>query len=212
MPGLMAVALSALLAVAAPCAVAQPVSDAEVERLGGLLVEMMPIGEIFDQMTAADPAWPLGAAEVAPEQLACMRSELSSDGYLRAKLTDARAYATDNRARVASDIALLEQGASMLFGQLVKGGADPAVSDTNAFTAATLGAATPNQLLSMMTVITDPKHAALREAAGIGDAIDVTQSPQANEKNGFQLGVSIVTQLMIKSMDTCKVPTSAILG
>ena len=141
-----------------------------------------------------------------------MRGELSSPGYLRAKQGDARTYAEAHGSRVAADITLLEGGASSLFGQMVLAGAEPGASDGAAVGNAVLAKATPAQLLSFMTVMTDPNHAALRGAAGIGDAIDTTRTEQENEKSGFQLGASLVTQLMIKSMDTCKVPTSAILG
>ncbi|MBJ7574110.1 hypothetical protein [Luteimonas sp. MC1828] len=195
----------------APAAHAQNVAPGDIDRLAGLLVEMMPIGDVFDAIAKQDPTWPLQERPdaVTAEQLACMRGELSSAGYRRAKRADASAYASAHPSRVRGDIALLEGGASVLFGRLVmEGAATEGGGDSNAV----LAGSTPAQLLSFMTVMTDPKHAALREAAGMGDAIDATRSAEENEKSGYQLGASIVTQLMIKSLDTCQVPTSAILG
>lgn len=213
-PAVFGLALSAALLGAAPLSGAQVHAAGDTEKLAELLVEMMPIGQVFDAIAAQDPAWPMQERPdaVSAEQLACLRGELSSPGYRRTKLGDARAYAEAHGSRVPADIALLEGGASMLFGQLVLAGAAPGAVGGQDASNAVLAAATPAQLLSFMTVMSDPNHAALRRAAGIGDAIDATRSEKENEKAGYQLGASLVTQLMIKSMDTCQVPTSAILG
>lgn len=185
----------------------------DVDRLADLVVEMLPLGRIFEAQAAKDPTWPLQdkAGAASAEQLACMRSELTQAGYRRSKRADLQAYAAANASRVASDVRLLEDGAAALFGSLVMAGADAERTGVEPDPNAVLAAAKPEQLLAFMTFFSDPNHSALRKAAGLGDALGLDKSAQENEAAGQQLGSSLSVQQMIKAMAACKVPTSVLL-
>jgi hypothetical protein len=204
--------LAGLLACAGAAAMpADAPADARAERLADALVKMLPMGKIFADAAAANPKWPLQEKPeaVSAEQLACVRGELSVDGYRRARLEEARQYAAANPSRMDQDLALLDGGAARLFGTMVQAGADEASTGKKAVPEEILASATSEEVLSFVTFISDPAYAGLRKLSGYGDAFDVTRSAHENEKAGEQLGASLAVQLMIKAMGTCKVPPSA---
>jgi hypothetical protein len=184
-------------------------NEDDVERLGELLIRMLPFGDIFDMVSAKDPQWPAQdtKGKVSAQQLACMRGELSSAGYRRMKLADAQAYADANPSRLSSDIELLEQGAADVFGKVVRAGIESEGSDP----VAVMKTFSPEQMMSFVTFFNDPNYGQLRKLSGVGDALSVSKSSEENEAAGEKLAATIVSQLMFKAMATCDVPMSAVL-
>lgn len=187
-------------------------SKSDVQRMTDLQVKMMPFGAIFDMLSKEDPNWPMQEKPdaVTPEQLACLRGELSTPGYRRYKQAQVETYLAENPSRAASEIALLEQGAAELFGKLILAGADSERSGIQANPETLLKDSTPEQMSSFMSFFGDPNHADLRKLSGLGDAISPGKSASENESAGEQLGSTITLQVMLKAMSTCKVPTAAL--
>lgn len=184
---------------------------AQVERMTDALVQMLPMGQIFEDAAAKDPKWPMQEKPdaVSAEQLACVRGELSVPGFRRSRLADVQAYATANPSRLEAEAKLLESGAAELFGKIIRAGAAKAGGGPEVSAEAIMGEATSEQVLSFVTFVSDPNYADLRKLSGFGDALDITKSDSENEKSGYQLGASLAAQQMIKAMGTCKVPPSA---
>lgn len=202
-------AIALLLAVAAAPSHARDGAATEdaIERLTDGVVTMLPLGRIFDSVAATNPAWPAKeGGKVDAQQLACLRSELSSEGYRRSKRADVVAYVQRNPSRVAGDVELLAKAAP-LFGRLVMAGAESSTTTAEDV----LASASGEEMLAMVKVISDPSTSELRKLAGMGDAIGIDKSETENEATGKQLGASLAAQAIIQATITCKVPPGAFL-
>jgi hypothetical protein len=208
-----ALVLAWTLLIVAPSALAQDVSTGQVAAMTDALVEMLPFGRVLDDAAAHDPAWPMQqkANAVTVEQLACLRQELSSEGYRRSKHAAVEAYAKANPSRFAGDLKLLDGGAATMFGKLVRTGfAKKDGDDSDTDTMSVLKSSSSEELLSFMTFFSDPEYAQLRTLSGIGNSLDINKSSAENEAIGQGLGSSMVMKLMISAMASCNVPPSAI--
>lgn len=199
-----------ILSVAASVASAQSNDAARVDRLTHLVVEMMPIGEIFDSLAGMDPNWPVQHKPSAVDkgELACLRDELSQEGQRRAKRREVVRYAAENPGQVAADLAVLERGAAKAFGMLVREGARAEREGVAADEAAVLAQLTPAETEAMLALLSEGQYAPLRALAGIGDALDTGKSAEQNEQAGRDLGVDLATRLMFKALDDCDIERS----
>ncbi|MFZ2753052.1 MAG: hypothetical protein WAZ48_06350 [Lysobacteraceae bacterium] len=181
-------------------------------RMTDLQVRMMPFGAIFDTLASENPAWPMQEKPdaVTPKQLGCLRDQLSTPGYRRYKLAQVEAYVAANPSRVDAEIALLEEGAADLFGRLVTAGAESERSGIETDPATVLKDASPEQVLSFVTFFSDPNHAELRKLSGLGDALGIHKSAEENESAGEKIGSTMMMQIMLTAMSTCKVPTTVL--
>lgn len=181
-------------------------------RMTDLQVRMMPFGAIFDTLASENPAWPMQEKPdaVTPNQLGCLRDQLSTPGYRRYKLAQVEAYVAANPSRVDAEIALLEEGAADLFGRLVTAGAESERSGIETDPATVLKDASPEQVLSFVTFFSDPNHAELRKLSGLGDALGIHKSAEENESAGEKIGSTMMMQIMLTAMSTCKVPTTVL--
>lgn len=191
---------------------ASPKKETDVDRMTDLLVVMMPFGQIFEMAAKQDPNWPLQQKPgvLKPQELSCLRSELSADGFRRMKINDVKAYAETNKSRMTSDVQLLDQGASFLFGKLMMAGVESERTGVQVDPTDILKEATPDQMASFITFFNDPNYAELRKLSGLGDALGMGKSAKENESAGEQLGASLAIQVMLKAMTTCDVPTSVL--
>lgn len=202
------------LALSAGTASAAAPSQAQIDRLTDLVVQAMPFGQIFEKVQAGDPKWPLGdkAGKATPAQLACLRGELSAEGYRRKKRADVVEYAKAHPDKVEADIRLLESGSAELFGKFVIAGAEGEAGGKPADPEAIAAAATPAQGLSLTALASDPNHADLRVLLGMGNMFDKLgegsddEMQAEGEKQGTQVGV----QLMLGAMATCQLSMSAL--
>lgn len=185
---------------------------AKTLRLLDAVVEMMPFGKVFDSLAAQDPAWPFTdvADKVSGGQLACVRGELSSEGYRRYQLPLVTAYAVNHADRLDQDLALLEGGAAPLFGKLVLAGAEGERTGVQAAPETVLADATPEQVAAFMAVFGDADNAALRELAGIGEALGLEKSEAENEAAGEKVGGDLAGMLLRRSLATCGVDPASL--
>src|SRR5690606_29413690 len=106
-----------------PGAFAQPapVGEAYVDRMTDAMVQLLPLGQVFEMFASQDESWPMQARPdaVTPEQLACLRTELSRDGFRRAKRRQVAEYASTHPERMQDEVRLLEDGAAEVLGRLV---------------------------------------------------------------------------------------------
>lgn len=205
----------AAAALATGSAWAAAPTEAQVDRLTDLVVQAMPFGQIFEMVSARDPNWPLGdkAGKATPGQLACLRSELSPEGYRRTKRKDVSAYAKAFPDAVADDIRLLEAGAAELFGKFVLAGAQGEANGKPVDAEAIAASATAAQGVSLTALTTDPSHDELRELIGMGGMFD-TLAAEGDDKDmqakGEKQGTQIGQQLMLGAMQTCELPMSVL--
>ncbi len=210
---LIALALLGVNFLGMPPASAQA-NAAKVERLTDLVVELMPIGTIFEDMAKADPQWPLPEAQkrIDATQRSCLRGELNQAGYRRMKRVDVAAYAAANPSRLDDDIRVLEGGSARLMNRLVLAGAEAERTGVPADEQAILSAASIEQVGSFMSLMQSPNYTGLRRLAGLGNAFDANKSKEENEAAGEDIGADLATQAMFKAMSTCKIPASALFA
>jgi hypothetical protein len=204
----------AALALAAGTAWAAAPSQAQIDRLTDLVVQAMPFGKVFEMAQAGDPKWPLGdkAGKATPAQLACLRGELSAEGYRRKKRADVAEYGQAHPEKVEPSIRVLESGAAELFGKFVIAGAEGEASGKPADANAIAAAATPAQNLALTALASDPVHADLRVLLGMGNMFDKLGEGNDDEMHaeGEKQGTQVAVQLMLGAMATCQLPMSAL--
>jgi hypothetical protein len=188
-------------------------STEKADRLGNAMAELLPMGSIFELVAKDDPNFPLGEKvdKATPEQLSCLRTELSVEGFRRLKRSEAEPYVRDNAARVDDDLKLLESGAARVMGRLVMGGAESRKTGTTFDPQPFLMQSKPEELASFMAFMTDPNYAELRKLSGRGEAVNPLQEGGVEPGNGKALGASLGYQYVLKAMGTCNVPTSVFL-
>lgn len=200
--------LAALFALA-PVASAD---EARIERLTDLVVRAIPMGQIFETLALADPAWPMQEKPdaVSKAQLGCLRAELSPSGYRRSKRAEVAEYFAANPSRFDQDIRILEQGAATLMNKMMIAGVEQERTGKAVDEAALLAESTPEQLMAFMSFMTAPDYAPLRALAGFGNAFNASASAEENEASGEAAGSDMATRVMLGAMSTCDVPVSAL--
>lgn len=217
-------ALAAMLAAVGPVQAAQArpeapvaaseaaaVDQAKVDRLTDLVIEMAPIGDILDIIAGSDPKWPMQDAPqaVTAPQLACLRSELNSGAYRRQKREEVARYVGQYPLRIDAEIDMLGKGAAKYAGQLVLAGANSEIQGKQAEAIDILKVATPGEMRSFIEVVNSREYAPLREMSGMGAILEAGRA-QAGGKDD-DAGISgLLVQLMLRAMDTCEVPLTAL--
>ncbi|HEY1137119.1 MAG TPA: hypothetical protein VGE64_06490 [Xanthomonadaceae bacterium] len=205
---------AALLASAHAAGPAKGASDAKTDRLTDLMVELVPMGRIFEMLAKDDPKWPMQDKPdaVTPTQLSCLRSELSTAGYRRAKRKDVAEYVSTHPSRIDADVTLLEGGAAAMMGRLMMAGAEGERTGVKVSEQEVLGSATPEQLASFMAFMTAPDHADLRKLSGLGNAFSTSKSSEENEQSGEAAGENLATQVMLRAMSACEVSMATLFN
>jgi len=211
--GNFAIAACAALTLVACATTATVPHNSNVDRLTRAMVTLLPMGEIFDRFAAKDAEWPVKGKmdKVKPDQLACLRRELSSDGYTRTRRTEVEAYVKAHPARLKEEMELLESGAAEAYGKLIKAGVDAKISGKPADSDAVLKSLQGEQLLSFMKFAQDPSYSDLRKLAGMGDALVDADTSKESKRAGQQVGKSLASKYILQATVTCNVPPSAYL-
>lgn len=187
------------------------VDDAKVDRLTDLVVEMTPIGKVLELVAGVDPKWPMQDSPdaVTDTQLACLRTEMNGDAYRRHKRREVADYVAKYPLRVDTEIEALGQGAAKYSGQLVLAGARSEVSGGEVNVAGILAEATPGEMRAFLEVVNGSDYQALRELSGMNAILDAGKAKPNDEHAATGLA-SLMVPLMLRAMDTCKVPMSAL--
>jgi hypothetical protein len=183
-----------------------------VDRFTRAMVTLLPMGELFDRFIAKDPEWPVKGKmdKVTPEQLACLRRELSSDGYTHTRRLEVEAYVKAHPSQLKDEIELLESGAAEAYGKMIKAGFDAKLSGASADSNSILKSMQSEQLLSFMKFSTDINYSDLRKLAGIGEALaDVDDTKKSQHNAGQRVGKSLASKYIFQATATCKVPPAA---
>lgn len=196
---------------AAAPAQAQPQTD-EVTRLTDLVVQTMPVGDLFQGFIDRDPRWPLNERvdRVPPHQLACLRQRLSAAGYRERQAEATAGFARRHPERVAPSIRILEEGAAEMFAAAITAGAEQSRTGRKADFNDIAGRFRPAQMAAMVELTSDERHRALRELIGIDDALGIEHSPEQNSARGRNKGMLLGMKLMFSAMEHCKVPLAAV--
>lgn len=181
--------------------------EKDVDRLTDLIVQLMPLGEVFESIAKENPEWPAqgNAKKLEKLQLYCLRSELSAAGFRRMKRKDVEVYAASHRANLKSDIQLLESGVSELFGRLVLAGADAERTGVAADSEAIMKSATAAQLESFTRLLSDAKYLELRNLSGLGNSLSTEKTEAENEAAGEAMGEAVAARFLNTAMKTCEV-------
>lgn len=168
-----------------------------VDRLVDAIVTMMPAGAIMENFAGKDPAWPMGsrARSVDASQLACIRKELSVDGYRRFVESEVQAYADRHEATLESD-AVLAEAVAPIFGDIMMAKMQGREFDRDA----QMAKLSAKQMLDFMTFAYDPKYADLRLLSGYGD---IPAEGATNKDNGvIKL---MLTRMTLLAMGRCDI-------
>ncbi|KFN46929.1 hypothetical protein [Arenimonas metalli] len=208
---LIALMLSAAGCLAALSAFAQSSGD-RVARLTDLVVQTVPMGEIFETLAATSSDWPLQEkpGAVSAGQLACLRDELSEAGYRRMKRTEVVAYVAENPGQADADIAVLEDGGARMMSRLMMAGVEQERSGVPVDEATIMGESSPEELAAFMQMMTAPDQTGLRKLLGIGNAYAAERSAEENESAGEDAGADLATRVMMKAMSNCDVPVNVL--
>jgi hypothetical protein len=208
---LIALMLSAAGCLAALPAFAQSSGD-RVARLTDLVVQTVPMGEIFETLAATSPDWPLQEkpGAVGAGQLACLRDELSEAGYRRMKRTEVVAYVAENPSLVDADIAVLEAGGARMMSTLMLAGVEQERTGVPVDQNEILAQASEQETAAFMQMMTGAEQSKLRRLMGIGNAFDAARSADENESAGEEAGADLATRVMTKAMSNCDVPVSVL--
>lgn len=206
---LLAACFAAIPAHAQPQSQSQP---EEVARLADLVVQAMPVGDLFQGFIDRDARWPLNEKvdRVPPEQLACLRQRLSSAGYRERQAAAVAGFARQHPDRVAPSIRVLEEGAAEMFAAAITAGAEQSRTGRKADFNDIAGRFRPTQMAAMVELTSDERHRALRELIGIDDALGIEHSPEQNRSRGRNKGMLLGMKLMFSAMEHCKVPLTAV--
>lgn len=214
--GLTGISCLALLVASGAASATDPVvhvTEQQIQRLTDLVVETMPLGEVQDHSMAADPTWPLKqrASRISAEQLACIRSQLSSSAYRVARAKDVRDFANAHADEVADAIKVLEGGAAKVSHGFVMGGVRARETGTPLDPAKDMKSITGSEMIAYTKYEYDPKFADLRNLTGIGDANDPAKSSEERHQAMAAKFLVMDMDAMYRAMDACHVPPATML-
>lgn len=208
----------AVLAMAlcyAPAVLAQtaPADEAHVDRMTDSMVQLLPLGQVFEMFASQDPSWPMQARPdaVTPGQLSCLRTELSREGFRRAKRRQVAEYAAAHPERMQDEVRLLEEGAAEVLGRLVNAGVNDMATGQAPDVDAVIKGATEQQMAAATRFVEDPALAPLRELSGIGEVFNTNLPPDEQAAAGERLGANVARRFMLAATRTCQVPPEAYL-
>jgi hypothetical protein len=189
-------------------------ADARIDRMTDLVVQAMPFGRMFDMASAGKPTWPMqdNPDAVDATQLACLRSELSTEGYRRNKRAEVADYLAAHRASADDEIQVLENGAALLMGKATLAGAEKGITGKEVDAGQLFSDSTPEQVMAFIGFINAPEYSSLRKLVGMGDAVNLAASAEENEEKGERVGAGLAMKIILQSMSTCKVPMSVLLA
>jgi hypothetical protein len=191
--------LSAALAVAAAAALAgcasAPPPASQVERLQDQFLAIMPLGEMLGHVASRDPNWPLQNEmdRHTPQDVACMRRELSPDKGSAVMRERAADYARKYPDRVSGDVAMLDAGAVRFVGSAMRAGmfgGDRPRPD-------------PQDLKATIEFLTASRYADLREAMYLDGAADAMLKPGGGYRMGQHIGMRFMLPLTVDAARAC---------
>ena len=190
-----------------------PAPDVEVQRLTDLVIQAMPYGTVMDTLAEKDPAWPLltKAPQFSAGQLTCVRNEMSSSGYRSAKFEEVRQFAAAHPESVAGDIKLLEDGAALVTGKLIRAGIAAHESGVPVDTKSVLKSVPAQQAAAFMTFLLAPKYASLRDLSGLGEMFDMSKSTEENRQIGKLGSAAIFMKYSFRAMGICGISPASIM-
>lgn len=171
--------------------------EAAIDRMTDAVVRMLPVGGIMEKAAAKDVAWPMGddAGKVGAEKLACMRRELSADGYRRFKRQEVVEYAARHEATFAEDMKLAESVSPVLADIIA---ASIEGSEVNA--KASMSKLSAGEMLAFITFAYEPKYDDLRQLAGYGEF-----PGEDGEKQDHKATEMLMVKMTFRAMSACDI-------
>lgn len=202
------VALPLALLLAAGSAKATGPTEQQIDELTDAVVSLLPMGQIMEAAAAADPEWPVQGkvGAISAEQLACLRSELSTEGYRRFKRIEVVEHLNNDSRDLKGELRVLRQAAPLM-SKLMMAGADAAQKKTDLQPTDLMRDADADQMMAMLSLGRDPKFRNLRELTGIGDAMNGETSSSENQATGQMIAM----KAMFHGMKICGVSPGAFL-
>lgn len=154
-------------AVSAPAAPAS--NAAEIERMTGHLMTMLPIDRIFAD-ALAEHANEL-KRELKPEQEACLRREVGSDALTARKRAEVLRFAQAHPTEFATGLKVLDDGAAAMIAKIVESTMGGEEYD--------MDKADPDALVAFMGFAFASEHAELRQLAGYGEFFGPNAGPES---------------------------------
>ena len=198
-------AAMAVAALATGCAHQATVSPAQVDRLGALFTQTVPIAWMVERIAEREAAWPFQehAGKFTAAQLACTRGQLTADKIVVTQQADARDFARRHPDRVADSIKLLEDGAAEALGDAMRAGAVQGMTGRRADTRTTLGKLSSAQLRGFMELTQGSQYTELRRALRL-DGLSSTESRAQSRSRGYQIGQALLIGPLLAAMEHCR--------
>ena len=198
-----------LVAVALACACLHAGAQAEdppVLRLAALVMQALPVDTSLQRSLNRDPRWPLmdNAGRVQPAELQCIRERMAPDVYRKARLEQARAFASRRPEKMAESLRVLEDGAAEMFALLVAASRPQGQQGADL---STLGKDFSRaQVAALAELLADARHKELRGLMGIPENFGRERASTPNRPPMQEAAYA----LLVAALDHCKVPVTAI--
>ena len=206
-------AVAVAAALAAGCAQTGPkaASAAQVDRLGALFTQAVPVGWIVERVAARDAAWPFQQhpGRFTPAQLACTRGELTPDKVAVTQKADAREFARRYPDRVEESIRVLDGGAAEAIGTLMRAGVVGSMSGQRADAGQMVGQMTAAQLRNFAELTESSQYAELRQAMRL-DGLSGRNTPRESREQGHRIGQSLLVGPLLAAMERCQISPSSL--
>lgn len=203
-----AVWLAGVLSLACAGAQAAEPTPQQIDDLTDAVVQLLPLGQVMESAAAADPHWPVqGKVDaVTPEQLVCLRKEMSTDGFRRYKRTEVADYLRNHNGNLQDELRVTRQSGPVM-SRIMLAGAAAEGSKEKVDLTTIMREANADQLLAMVSLARDPKYRDLRELTGMGDAM----SGEGSAKDNHAVGELIAIKAMFHGFKMCNVAPGALM-
>ena len=156
----------------------------------------MPLGDMLAYIASQDPNWPLQTRmdQFNAKDVACMRREMAPENGHELMRSRAADYARKHPERVQDDIRLLDAGVVRFVGSSLRAGMTGSKEAPPQ---------NPNDLKAVVEVMTEPKHADLREAMYLDALQDAMLSPTRRYEAGQRLGLRMFAPMTLDAAKKC---------
>lgn len=188
-------------------------NEAQVQRLGQLFEQTLPVRGMVSQLLQTEPRWPFQHSDkIQPAELACVRAELAPEKVTVQQREDARRYAKAHPERLAQDIELLESGAASAMHALMMSGAKAGGSQSAAGrskASKVMKSLSAQQKQALLQLLFNPDYADLRKAMRIDFIPEAMFNRTDAYRQGSKVGAGLMLPPLLQAMQKCRVSAAA---
>lgn len=186
-------------------------SEVQVQRLGALFEQTLPVSDVVKQLLQTEPKWPFHrSSKIRPAELSCVRAELAPEKVTVQQREDARRYAKAHPERLAKDIQLLESGAAEALNALIMAGArkgerqSASAAERNKVREV-MKNLSARQKQAMLQLLFNPDYADLRKAIRIDFIPEAMFNRADAHRQGARVGAGLMLPPLMLAVQKCQV-------